>query len=210
MSRVLVAAGSAAMAGASGAAVGYWSLFGLVVLGSLVPVVPTGAVVSGAAVVAFHGSDPFAPLFVFALAALAALVGDVALYGLGRRGAHTEGGSRWLERMRARADPEHLRTARDRLARHGTVVLVLSRLVPAGRIPVMVACLLADTRLRAFTRGDVAAVLVWAAAYQAIGALGGSLFGSPWRGVALVVVVTVAISAVPWAVRRIRRRAHGS
>lgn len=198
------------VAASSGGVVGYPSLFLLVALGSLVPVVPTGALVSGAAVVAFHGTDRLAPLFVFVVASVAALLGDVALYWLGRRGAHTGGGSRWLERLRDRADPAHLETARRRLSAHGTVVLVLSRLVPAGRIPVMVACLLADMRLRVFTRADVAAVLAWAAAYQAIGVLGGSLFSAPWQGVALVVGVTLAISVVPYGVRRIRRRAHGS
>ncbi|MFE7500936.1 DedA family protein, partial [Streptomyces albidoflavus] len=35
-------------------ALGYPSLFLLIFLGALVPVVPTGAIVSGAAVVAFH------------------------------------------------------------------------------------------------------------------------------------------------------------
>ncbi len=204
------AAAGSSVAGSSGGAVGYPSLFLLVALGSLVPVIPTGAVVSSAAVVAFHGGDRLASLFVFAVASAAALIGDVALYWLGRRGAHTRGGSRWLARLRDRADPAHLETARQRLAAHGTVVLVLSRLVPAGRLPVMVACLLADMRLRTFGRADVAAVLAWAAAYQAIGVLGGSLFDSPWQGVAVVAGVTVAISAVPYGVRWIRRRAHGS
>ena len=43
-------------------AVGYPSLFLLVALGALVPVVPTGALVSSAAVVAFHQSSPLALL----------------------------------------------------------------------------------------------------------------------------------------------------
>ncbi|MDI5967229.1 VTT domain-containing protein [Streptomyces sp. SL13] len=199
------------MSGATpgGGAVGYWSLFALVVLGSLVPVVPTGALVSGAAVVAFRSAGPVQPVLVFGTAAVAALVGDVALYWLGRRGSHTEGGSRWLRRLRERARPEHLEAARQRLERHGVVVLVLSRLVPAGRIPVMVACLLAGMPLRTFTRADVAAVLAWAAAYEAIGVLGGSLFARPWEGVALVVGVTLLISAVPPGWRWVRRGAHG-
>jgi membrane protein DedA with SNARE-associated domain len=185
-------------------AVGYPTLFLLVVLGSLVPVVPTGAIVSSAAVVAFHQTDPFALLGVFCVAAFAALLGDIGLYVLGRRGARSRGGSRWLHRLQDRVDDHTLEAAQRRLDEHGAAVLVLSRLVPAGRIPVMLACLLAEMPLRRFIRGDVPACLAWAAAYQLIGILGGSLFPEPWQGVALAVTLTFAITAGPAAVRHIR------
>lgn len=185
-------------------AVGYPSLFLLVVLGSLVPVVPTGAIVSGAAVVAFHQSDPFALLGVFCVASFAALLGDIGLYVLGLRGVRSRGGSRWLHRLQERVDEHTLATAQRRLDEHGSAVLVLSRLLPAGRIPVMVACLLSEMPLRRFARGDVAACLAWAATYQLIGILGGSLFPEPWQGVALAVGLTFAIAAGPAALRRLR------
>ncbi|MER5305421.1 VTT domain-containing protein [Streptomyces lasiicapitis] len=188
-------------------AVGYPSLFLLVVLGALVPVVPTGALVSSAAVVAFHQTDtsPFALLIVFGVAALAAFVGDMGLYWLGRRGMRSKNGSRWLEAIRDRAPAERLRMAQDRLDDHGVLVLVLSRLVPAGRIPVMLACLLAKMPLRRFARGNLPACLAWAVTYQLIGILGGSLFKEPWEGVALAVGLTVVISAAPTIWRRVRR-----
>jgi len=186
-------------------AIGYPTLFLLVVLGSLVPVVPTGALVSSAAVVAFH-SEPVALAAVFAVAALAAFLGDVALYWLGLRGTRSRGGSRWLHRLHERVDPETLTSAQRRLDEHGAVVLVVSRLVPAGRLPVMVACLLAELPLRRFVRGDVVACLAWAAAYQVIGILGASLFPEPWQGVALAVGLTFAIAGYP----AVRRRARGT
>ncbi|GGO36361.1 membrane protein [Streptomyces lasiicapitis] len=187
-------------------AVGYPSLFLLVVLGALVPVVPTGALVSSAAVVAFHQTDtsPFALLVVFGVAALAAFVGDMGLYWLGRRGMRSKNGSRWLEAIRDRAPAERLRMAQVRLDDHGVLVLVLSRLVPAGRIPVMLACLLAKMPLRRFARGNLPACLAWAVTYQLIGILGGSLFKEPWEGVALAVGLTVVISAAPTIWRRVR------
>lgn len=83
-------------------------------------------------------------------------------------------------------------------------VLVLSRLVPAGRIPVMVACLLARMPLGRFVRADVPAVLAWAVAYQLVGVAGGSLFPYPWQGVAAVVGLTLLVSAVPPLWRRAR------
>ncbi|MEW2526877.1 VTT domain-containing protein [Streptomyces sp. NPDC047071] len=189
-------------------AVGYPSLFLLVVVGALVPVVPTGALVSSAAVVAFHQTDtsPFALLVVFGVASLAAFTGDVALYWLGQRGMGSKNGSRWLEAIRDRAPEERLARAQDKLQDHGVLVLVLSRLVPAGRLPVMLACLLARMPLRRFARGNLPACLAWAVTYQLIGILGGSLFKEPWQGVALAVGLTVVISTAPALWRRLRPR----
>ncbi|TDU75108.1 membrane protein DedA with SNARE-associated domain [Streptomyces sp. KS 21] len=212
--RELVAAGVGAGAGAGAGqvppettqqAVGYPALFVLVALGALVPVIPTGALVSTAAVVAFHHQSlPFGLLLVFAVAAVAAFTGDVALYWLGQRGVASRNGSRWLETLRGRATPERLAQAQRKLDEHGVLVLVVSRLVPAGRIPVMLACLLARLPLRRFARGDAPACLAWAATYGLIGILGGSLFSEPWKGVALAVALTLLISTAPALWRRLR------
>ncbi|MFH7596180.1 VTT domain-containing protein [Streptomyces racemochromogenes] len=186
-------------------AVGYPALFVLVALGALVPVIPTGALVSSAAVVAFHQrSLPLGVVPVFGVAALAAFCGDLALYWLGQRGVRSRGGSRMLESLRRRTAPERLERARTGLDAHGVLVLVLSRLVPAGRIPVMLACLLGGMPLRRFARGDAPACLAWAATYGLIGILGGSLFSEPWKGVALAVALTVVISGGPAVWRRAR------
>ncbi|MFB8771606.1 DedA family protein [Streptomyces broussonetiae] len=184
--------------------IGYPSLFLLVLIGALVPVVPTGALVSSAAVVAFHRASPLSMLLVFATASLAAFLGDATLYWLGRRGMGSKNGSRWLEAIRARAPEDRLAQAQAKLAEHGVAVLVLSRLVPAGRIPVMLACLMARWPVRRFVRGNFPACLAWAVTYQLIGVLGGSLFPEPWEGVVAAVVLTVVISAAPGAWRRLR------
>ncbi|MFH0176168.1 DedA family protein [Streptomyces cacaoi] len=185
-------------------ALGYPSLFLLVLIGALVPVVPTGALVSTAAAVAVHQTVPFALAMVFLTASLAAFCGDAALYWLGRRGMRSKNGSRWLEAIRSRAPEERLEQAQDKLAHHGTAVLVLSRLVPAGRIPVMLACLMAKWPLRRFMRGNLPACLAWAVTYQLIGILGGSLFPEPWEGVVAAVALTVVIGAAPSLWRRVR------
>lgn len=186
-------------------AVTYPSLFLLVVLGSLAPVVPTGALVSGAAVVALHQSPPGLSLAaVFAVGAAAAFLGDVTLYWLGRRGVGSRTGSRWLERLREHAPPERLRQAQDKLQEHEVAVLIVSRLIPAGRIPVMLACLLARMPLREFVRGNLPACLAWTAVYQLVGLLSGSVFPEPWEGIAAAVALTVLISAAPTVWRRLR------
>lgn len=185
-------------------AIGYPTLFLLVLVGALVPVVPTGALVSSAAVVAFHQTAPFAMALVFVTASLAAFLGDATLYWLGRRGMRSRNGSRWLEAIRSRAPEERLAQAQGKLADHGVTVLVLSRLIPAGRVPVMLACLLAEWPLRRFARGNLPACLAWAVTYQLIGILGGSLFPEPWEGVVAAVALTVLVSLAPAVWRRVR------
>ncbi|MFF8194922.1 DedA family protein [Streptomyces bobili] len=205
----LAAATTVAPAESTQQALGYPSLFLLVLIGALVPVVPTGALVSSAAVVAFHQTAPFSLALVFVTASLAAFCGDATLYWLGRRGMRSRNGSRWLAAIRSRAPEERLARAQEKLADHGTAVLVLSRLVPAGRIPVMLACLMADWPLRRFVRGNLPACLAWAVTYQLIGILGGSLFPEPWQGVVAAVALTLLISVVPGLWRRLRERPAG-
>ncbi|MEU1558378.1 VTT domain-containing protein [Streptomyces scabiei] len=186
-------------------AIGYPTLFLLVLVGALVPVVPTGALVSSAAVVAFHQEAPFSLLLVFVVASVAAFLGDIALYWLGRRGMGSKNGSRWLEAIRQRAPEDRLAQAQAKLDDHGVAVLVLSRLMPAGRIPVMLACLLAKMPLRRFARGNLPACLAWAVTYQLIGILGGSLFEEPWEGVLAAVALTLLLSVAPGVWRRLVR-----
>jgi membrane protein DedA with SNARE-associated domain len=175
---------------------GYPMLFALVFAGSLVPVVPTGALVSAMAAAAFHQHMPILPLaVVFVLGAAAAFLGDVTLYWLGRRGVGSKNGSKWLDRLHKRAAPERLDHAEEKLREHEIQVLIVSRLIPAGRIPVMLACLLAGMKLRTFVRGNFPACLAWALVYQVIGVAGGSLFPQPWEGVAAAVVLTLLVSA---------------
>jgi membrane protein DedA with SNARE-associated domain len=200
----LLSAASSVPAESTQQAIGYPSLFLLVLIGALVPVVPTGALVSSAAVVAFHQTAPLSLALVFVTASLAAFVGDVALYWLGRRGMRSKNGSRWLAAIRARAPEDRLAQAQEKLAEHGVAVLVLSRLMPAGRLPVMLACLVAEWPLRRFMRGNFPACLAWAVTYQLIGILGGSLFPEPWEGVVAAVVLTVVISVAPSLWKRVR------
>lgn len=203
---VLAAAPATEAPEATQQAIGYPSLFLLVLIGALVPVIPTGALVSSAAVVAVHQTAPFSMALVFVTASLAAFLGDVTLYWLGRRGMGSRNGSRWLEAIRARAPEDRLAQAQARLAGHGVTVLILSRLVPAGRLPVMLACLVAEWPLRRFVRGNLPACLAWTATYQLIGVLGGSLFPEPWEGVVAAVALTLLISAAPGVWRRVRHR----
>ncbi|MCD0486372.1 DedA family protein [Streptacidiphilus sp. ASG 303] len=194
---------AAGAAGASSApqAVGYPMLFLLVAVGAVLPVLPTGALVSAAAAVAWHSRWPVVDLpVVLGVAAAAAWVGDVVLYWLA---AHA--GGRWARQLGDHLDTPRMRAAQERLDAHDRSVLVLSRLVPAGRIPVMAACLVSGWTVARFLRSDVLAAVAWALCYQAVGVLGGALFPQPWQGVAAAVGLVLLAAAVP----ALRRRLHG-
>lgn len=193
------AVGSAIPPSPAPQAIGYPTLFVLVALGAIVPVIPTGAVVSGAAVVAWHAGAPYDLPLVFVVASVAALGGDLALYWLA---SHSVG--RWLDRLRARVDTSRLEATQRRLGDHATTVIVVSRLIPAGRIPVMAACLASGWPVRRFGRADIVAVLAWTAGYLAFGALGGSLFAEPWHGFVAVVALALVVGFIPTLWRWLR------
>jgi membrane protein DedA with SNARE-associated domain len=176
-------------AGAVLAALG--STFALVLIGSILPVVPTGAVVSATAVVALH-RDPVTPLLVIAVGALAAYIGDGVVYALCRRGGEAV-------TRRLHLSPRPVRAAeavRRRLLRRPVNVLLVSRLVPAGRIPVLLAAALVDLPWRRFLVANGPACALWSASYAAVGVLGGSVFPEPWQGVVAVIVLVLVVSQV--------------
>lgn len=141
-------------------------LFAVVSVGSLVPVLPTGAAVSAAAVLASReGLVP--TVLVLAVAWIAAVIGDVTLYKLA-----SWGGEALLERMRLPVSAEHLARAQRQLTDHGKAVLTLSRLIPGGRIPVMVSCVGLGMTVPVFAAADVAAAAAWAGLYGGIGIAG--------------------------------------
>ncbi|WP_461111040.1 DedA family protein [Streptomyces calidiresistens] len=186
---------------------GYPSLFLLVFIGALVPVVPTGAVVSSAAVVALHEGQPvWSSVLVLVVAAAGAFAGDGLLFVLGRRGLESGRPSRWWHRLRDQVSPELLDRSRRQLERRGATVLVLSRLVPAGRLPVLLACLMARMPLRDYLRGSVPAVLAWALTYQVIGLVGGAIFPSTWQAVAVAVGLALLVTVLPRTGRYLFRR----
>ncbi|UZJ26340.1 VTT domain-containing protein [Rhodococcus antarcticus] len=166
-------------------------LFSIVALGSLLPVLPTGAAVSAAAVLAVREGVP-ATIAVLVVAAVAAMVGDLALYKLA-----SWGGEQLLERLRLPVSEERLARAQSQIEDHGKAVLTLSRLIPGGRIPVMVACIGLHVSLPVFAAADVVAASAWAALYGGIGIAGGAIFPHVWQGVVAGVVVVVLIAVAP-------------
>jgi membrane protein DedA with SNARE-associated domain len=182
--------------------VGLIGLAVLIAAGSLVPVLPTGALVAAVAAVALRSDEPVLNLAsVLLFAAAGAFAGDAVLYELGRLL-----GGPMLHRLASRADPERLATAQHGLGDHNLGVLVVSRLLPAGRIPVLVASVLVDLPWRRFLAGNAVAVVVWALSYMVVGTVGASIFPQVWEGVLAAVVLVSLISGGPMLWRRLRHR----
>ncbi|WP_139983269.1 DedA family protein [Nocardioides litoris] len=167
---------------------GLAALFGVVAFGAVVPVVPTGAAVSAAAVLA-RAEQPWELVLVVLVGGAGAWVGDVITYAvlrlagrplaqrIGWLGADDPDGA--LQHLRARLEADEVRS------------LLLSRLVPGGRVPVLLAAALGGYPVARFASADVAAALLWAGVYATVGIVGDALIPDPM--VALVVVVVAAV-----------------
>lgn len=172
-------------------------LFAVVAFGAIVPVVPTGAAVSGAAALALHG-NPLTIALVVGAGAAGAYVGDLVMYAMCRAG-----GERLARRLRWLRDEDRLARMRQRLTVSQVPVLLVSRLLPGGRVPVLLAAGFIGLSWRTFVGANGPACLLWAAVYAAIGLLGGSVLPQPWQGVlAAIVLVAVISQLVAWWGRR--------
>jgi membrane protein DedA with SNARE-associated domain len=176
------------------ASLGYPVIFGGVLLGSIVPVVPTGAVVGAGAAIAVSGGHLNLALVVL-VATLGALIGDLVTFGAGWGGRGTL--ARWFER---RQSQEKLDSARDRFVKRGWLLVVIGRLVPAGRIPVLLAAGALDYPWRRLVPAATGACLLWAVAYAALGVVSGGLFDNPLVATLiatlLILVVTLVIGLI--------------
>jgi membrane protein DedA with SNARE-associated domain len=174
----------------AGAAAASYPLLALsVLLGSLVPVIPTGAVVSAATALAVHGGDESLVLVLLA-ATVAAYLGDCVTYAVARGGLR--GLPRALTRRLGTVDP----AAIQRLHEHGWQVLVVARLVPAGRIPALAAAGLTRYPWPRFLPAQALAALTWAAMYGVFGLVGGSAFANPLVGMLAAVLGVLIVTAL--------------
>lgn len=173
----------------------------LVVLVSAdVPIIPTGATVSTTAVLAGHG--PLRLLAVVGFATAGAWAGDV-----GTLLVIEWGGGRILGRFVDRLRGTGSRAARvgEQLRTHSLRLLVISRLIPGGRFPVLLAAAGGGVDRRRYIVDDLPACLVWSAVYAAIGVAGGAISGSP---VVAILVVLALIAVLSLLHNRIEAARH--
>jgi membrane protein DedA with SNARE-associated domain len=180
-------------------------LLAVVAFGAIVPIVPTGAAVSGAAALALHNQPMTIGLVVLA-GAVGAYLGDLVMYAMCRAG-----GEQLARRLRWLRDPERLATMQDRLRERQVPVLLVSRLLPGGRVPVLLAAGFLGLSWRTFVAANGPACLLWSVVYASIGVLSGSVLPEPWQGVVAAIVLVLVISQlVGWLTRRRAERSARS
>ena len=178
-------------------------LFLVVAFGAIIPVVPTGAAVSGAAALAMH-NNPVTIVLVVAAGAAGAYVGDLVMYAACRAG-----GEPLARRLRWLRDEEHLAAVKERLHKSQIPVLLVSRLLPGGRVPVLLAAAFLGLSWRTFVVANAPACALWAVVYSAIGVAGGSIFPEPWQGVIAALILVLVVSQVVSFVNK-RRNARAA
>ncbi|WP_106349727.1 DedA family protein [Antricoccus suffuscus] len=190
----------AAAAAVDSGAIGYPALVGGVLLGSLIPLVPTGALCGAAAAVAMT-TPRLSIVLVIVLAAVAAFAGDVIVYALARLGSDPI--KRWVARG------HHI----DRLSRiehqfdtHGWQIIVIGRLLPAGRIPALIGAAALEYPWRRLLPAVGVACLMWSGLYSALGVVSGGIFDSPWEAVALVIVLTLLVTGIMQLIEKRRAK----
>ena len=183
----------------------FW-LLGVVAFGAIIPIVPTGAAVSGAAALAFHEHHPITIVLVILFGAAGAYCGDLVMYGMCRLG-----GEQLARRLRWLRDEEHLASVKTRLEKSQVPVLLVSRLIPGGRVPVLLAAAFVGLSWRTFIVANLPACALWSCVYAGIGVAGGSIFPQPWEGVvAAVILILVINQSISWFTKRRAARAETS
>jgi membrane protein DedA with SNARE-associated domain len=181
--------------------IGYPVIFLGVLLGSIVPVVPTGAVVGAGAALALT-SDRLDLLPVLAVAVAGAVLGDLITFAVCRFGGPHA--LRWVSRGQSAG---RVAEVRDQFRRHGWQIIVAGRLLPAGRIPVLLAAGALAYPWRRLVPATVVGCVLWAVAYAALGVLSGGIFDSPLLATLLATVLVLVVGGVLNVVGARRRSA---
>lgn len=183
------------------------ALFALVIADAFVVVLPSETLVVALGSLAASTGSP-ALWAVVPVAALGAVIGDSALFGIGRR----VGLDRWSWMRRGRLGSALART-RATLRRRPAVLVFTARYIPFARIAVNLTAGASGLEYRRFLPLSVAAGIGWALYNTGVGAAFGALLrDQPLLAVGCSVVVAIALGVAIDALvsRWSRRRASTS
>jgi membrane-associated protein len=170
-------------------------------LDAVFPVVPSETAVITLGVATAGSTDPRIALLV-ACVAIGAFLGDNLCYLIGRRFGP------WAERrfFSSGKGARQRAWAEQSLEKWGMPLIIVCRFIPGGRTAVTLCCGLIGYSHRRFMSATAVAAVIWALYSFFLGRLGGRAFeNNTWAGLLLSLGITLVISAVIEAVRRIRR-----
>lgn len=181
-------------------------LWAVVAFGAIIPVLPTGAAVSAAAAVA-GPEHPVQLLLVILVGAAGAYVGDITTYAV--LSAAGEPLARRVGWLHPDDDENRLFRLRESIERHELRTLLISRLVPGGRIPVLLVAALTGYPWYRFASAALAAALLWSLLYAMVGLLGSTLLPNTLDAMVAAVVGAILLTAGMQLFRRWRQRSTG-
>lgn len=166
-----------------------------VLVGSAIPFVPTGEMVSGAAAVASHSR--LNEWLIFVITWLCSVLGDTIMLIEVRLAAGRIRG--WLARTRLSVRVEQAEVA---LARNAFHAVLTGRLIPGGRTPVTVALGLSHFSVPRFMMMDTVACGLWAGIYSSIGTIGGKIAHHPVWAMVIAIAFAISMGALVQQIRR--------
>ena len=138
---------------------------------------------------------------VLILATLAAFAGDLITFTVCRFGGPSA--VRWVARGQ---HPERIDEVREQFRAHGWQIIIAGRLLPAGRIPVLLAAGALAYPWRRLVPASLAAAFLWAVAYAVLGVVSGGIFDSPLLATLLATLLVLVVGGVLNVVSARRRR----
>jgi membrane protein DedA with SNARE-associated domain len=185
--------------------VAYLVVTGGVLFGSIVPVVPTGAIVGAAAATAMTSPALSLPL-VLVLAFAAAVTGDLVTYAVARRGRVPVLDAVAGGRFGGPRTGERVARVRAAFADRGRLLVLVGRIAPAGRVPTLVAAAASGMAWAALLPAVVAGAVLWTLLYGVLGVLTGNLTDSPLVAAVLAVGLVAVVAGVSALAGRLRSR----
>ena len=167
-----------------------------VLVGSAIPFVPTGEMVSGAAAFAAHSR--LNVLLIFVITWICSVLGDTVMLVEARLGARKL--RPWIARRRF---AERVNQAQTGLTNNAFNAIVTGRLIPGGRTPIIVALGLSRFSVRRFMLFDTVACGLWAGIYSSIGSIGGRIAQHPVWAMVIAIAFAVSVGALVQQVLRL-------
>ena len=172
-------------------------------LDALLPFMPsdTTVLVVGVLVVA----DPTRLILLIIVAAAGAFAGDCLGYVIGRRSG------RMLKRLtRDDRGRRHYQWVSKQLRRHGTLLILLARYVPGGRVATMLTAGALGYPKRTFLVTEGIATVLWAVFFALLGYAGGQTYEEhPAMGLLLAFAIGIGLAVLIEVGRRILTRSRG-
>jgi membrane protein DedA with SNARE-associated domain len=185
--------------------VAYLVVAGGVLFGSILPVVPTGAIVGAAAATAMTSPALSLPV-VLVLAFAAALAGDLVTYAVARRGSVPVLDAVAGGRFGGARTGERVARVRAAFAERGWLLVLVGRVAPAGRVPTLIAAAASGMAWSVLLPAVAAGAVLWTLLYGVLGVLTGNLTDSPLVAAGLAVGLVAVVGAVTALVGRLRSR----